>query len=196
MARPKKQDAIDIKSKAIVEASALLREAPDQLSLSSLAKRIGCSAPALYAHFTNKDDLLNRVRERVFKEMVEARQAHVDDAALSPVEAIRQRGHCLVDFALACPALYRLVFAPTHDASSHDINLKDESIGPITDRVRAVVSNGSAKNADSIARTIWFATHGAIMVALDGQMDGPDDERWKRAHSTVDTVIDLFLPAH
>ncbi|WP_425053132.1 TetR/AcrR family transcriptional regulator [Psychromarinibacter sp. S121] len=196
MARPKKQDAIDIKSKAIVEASALLREAPDRLSLSSLAKRIGCSAPALYAHFTNKDDLLNRVRERVFTEMVEMRQTHIDEAALCPVEAIRRRGHGAVDFAIEHPALYRLIFAPSHDASAHEINLCDESIGPITDRVRTVLSNGSAKNADAIARTIWFATHGAIMIALDGQLEGPDQARWERAHATVDTVIDLFLPSH
>lgn len=195
MARPRKKDAIDIKGRAIEEASALLRDAPDTLSLASLAKRIGCSAPALYAHFENKNDLLNQVRERAFVEMVDVRRNTFDRQKDDPIAAIRDAGHRLVDFANERPAIYRLVFFPEHDASERQIALMEEAVFPLAETLREIRKGDSRDlpDADDTARTIWFAIHGAILSALDRQLPGEDDENWARAHRTVDTMIRVFV---
>lgn len=67
MARPKKSDAIDIQDRAVTEVIAQLRDGTHTFSLNTIAKKIGCSAPALYAYFSSKDDLLDHVRQQAFK---------------------------------------------------------------------------------------------------------------------------------
>lgn len=194
MARPRKEDAIDIRGRAVTEAIALMRESPDNLSLSALSKRIGCSAPALYAHFANKDDLLERVRERVFDEMLTGRTDRAEGEEAH--DKVRDEARSFIEFARENPALYRLVFAPQHSAEETRIQIDTAAVAPMAAAVRATGMNrnghANGQPAETLAHTIWCTVHGAIMMALDGQYEGSDAARWSRVHEALDTVVDLL----
>lgn len=68
MARPRKEQELDIARRAIDETIRLLSERGDlDVPLTAVAHAIGCTAPALYGHFRNKSALLRAVREEGFK---------------------------------------------------------------------------------------------------------------------------------
>lgn len=206
MARPKKENAIDIKGRAIDETLTLLREAPQSLSLSALAKRIGCSAPALYAHFKGKDELLEHARERAFREFSEDDALRFDagpaDApqgspgtATTPPQRIGATGQAILRYAREQPALYRLIFAPGHDDIHARLDIADLAMRPLAAAIRAAIpqieQDGRA-DPDALAQMLWFSLHGAVMMALDRQMPGPDAARWARAAAILDTGLALL----
>lgn len=194
MARPRKALAIDVKPRAIEAAMQILREAPDLLSLSAIARAIGVSAPALYAHFTGKDDLLEQVRARALDDMLAAKRAALAGLTGDSLARLRAGGHDYVSFAQANPALYRLIFAPEHDRATHAVSLDAASVAPLTEAVRAAKAEGYLSGAEpaAVAHGLWFAVHGAVMMALDGQLPGTDADRWARAYGAVTTLTDLI----
>ncbi|MDF0602004.1 TetR/AcrR family transcriptional regulator [Psychromarinibacter sp. C21-152] len=177
------------------EAIALMQEGDDSLSLSVLAKRIGCSAPALYAHFANKDDLLEKVREQVFEDLVSDRMRTPGARVGSPADTLRSDGREFVAFARENPALYRLVFAPQHAVNGSQVQIDAAAVQPLAHGVRAAQDKGAAagKPTETVAQAIWCAVHGAIMMALDRQFPGPEENRWARVEDALDTVIDMVL---
>ncbi|WP_171904794.1 TetR/AcrR family transcriptional regulator [Hoeflea olei] len=212
MARPRKDEAIDIRGEAVRAAIIQLGEDPAGLSLSAIARRIGCSAPALYSHFDSKDDLLAQVRAAAFAEMMEAKRRRFVGLSAEPLARLAAGGHDYVDFARANPALYRLIFAPEagkpagkggdkgHDqghgqAPAHpEVNLDAAAIAPLAAGLGAAGPSAmGAEAAAEIAHMMWFTVHGAIMMALDGQLPGPEAARWARAHEAVDTVMRLLV---
>jgi len=192
MARPRKDQARDIRAGAVEATLDQLAEDPDGLSLAAIAGRIGCSAPALYAHFTGKDDLLDEARNRASADMMAAKRARFAGVTGSPLDRLCDGGRDYVGFAEANPALYRLVFAPAHRAGG--LSLDDATIAPLAAGVRDAQAQGHAAGADAdeVARMMWFTVHGAIMMALDHQLPGPDAARWQSAYAAVDTMIALL----
>ncbi len=197
MARPRKHEALNIRARAIDEATALLGSGRGVFSLAEVAGRIGCSAPALYAYFGGKDDLLRAVRAEVFARLTAAKAARYATPCADPIARLRAGGHEQVAFAAANPALYRLLYAPRHDAGAEPPAISEAALEALTAGVRAAQMAGFAPGADArtVALTLWFMVHGAILMALDGQLPGPDAARWARAHEAVDTTMALLTPA-
>ncbi|MFV0245062.1 MAG: TetR/AcrR family transcriptional regulator [Qingshengfaniella sp.] len=193
MARPRKQDSLKIPERAVEEGLNILRTQPDRFSLLEIARRIGCSGPALYAHFTNRDDLLDHIRSAVHATMAEEKRQRFAGMTVAPLARLRLCGQDYVAFAQTNPALYRLIFAPPH-ATGDGICLDSAVIAPLAAGVRAAQTQGHAAGADAdqIARMMWFTVHGAIMMALDSQLPGPAPDRWQRGHDAVDTVMALL----
>ena len=75
------------------------REGPDGFSLRGVARRAGVSAPAVYRHFKDKDDLLAAVAaecsQRLGVEVAESLRKAPDN----PLEQFRATGIALVKFA-------------------------------------------------------------------------------------------------
>ncbi len=198
MARPKKEDAIDIKGRAISESLALLRGTPGSLSLSVLARRIGCSAPALYAHFRSKGDLLEQARMQAVHDLsADGRILIATDTeapGTPPMQRIRDGGRRILGLARESPAIYRLIFAPDHDTGGSGIDLFDIAIRPIARNLDAALPDraAAAPASDALARTVWFTLHGAATMAMDRQLGGPQERRWDRAAEALDDVLDLL----
>lgn len=196
MARPRREDSIDVKAEALKAAIRLLHEDPGSLSLGAIARRVGCSAPALYAHFTGKDDLLEQARLAAHAEMIAAKRARFAGFQGDPLDRLRAGGRDYVAYAQANPALYRLIFAPSHGTGAGGASLTEAALAPLAAGVRAAQAAGFARGveAGALAEAMWFAVHGAILMALDRQLPGPDAERWQRAMQAVDTVMALLAP--
>ena len=96
----------------ILEAvGVLLDETHDEsaVSIRAIAERVGVSAPSIYRHFEDKDALLSAVCASVFAQL----QFGIADAvakAKDPLDALGRAGSCYIEFGLAHPEHYRLVF--------------------------------------------------------------------------------------
>ncbi|WP_417832068.1 TetR/AcrR family transcriptional regulator [Terasakiella sp.] len=193
MARPKKSDAIDIQDHAVTEVIALLRDGTHTFSLNTIAKKIGCSAPALYAYFSSKDDLLDHVRQRAFQDLLAQKQSRYETEAPSePIQSLRNGGHYFISFAQENPNLYRLIFTPDHNSKAADINVAETLLKPLINGVRNAQPHALKQGieAESLAYLMWNAVHGAILMAMENN----GTFSWGQAYEVVDTAMTLLFP--
>src|SRR5512147_1959624 len=104
---PPRRDTLSRES--IVRATRVMLRTTDldDLSLRKLAGTLGVTAPALYAHVEDKEDLLRAVAESGFADLV-ARFDRVDGD--DPVDRLRGYGRAYVAQALADPEVFRVMF--------------------------------------------------------------------------------------
>jgi AcrR family transcriptional regulator len=160
----------------------------EALTLRSLAADLGVSAPAFYDHIESKDDLLRAVAEVGYAELSERfRAAALDD----PVEHLRATANAYVDFALARPGRFRLMFQYRPEAVSGRDELAHPAASVVFDHGLAAVAGviGSGRMAgDPLeqAMALWAAIHGVAVVLLMSSELGK--ERW-----LADRVLDGLL---
>lgn len=197
MARPRKQDALNIPERAVAVTIDLLRHDGPTFVLTEVARRVGCSAPALYAHFSGKDHLLREVQAAVFAQMTRSKVDRYAAPSADPIGRLAAGGHAFVDFAQDGPGLYRLLYAPDHPAGPEPVAIPDAALAALESGVRAAQQMRFAAGAEprAVAEMLWFTVHGAILMALDEQLPGPQAARWTRAHRAVDTVMALLSPS-
>ena len=95
---------------ALVEIAA---QGPEQFSLRGVARRAGVSAPAVYRHFANKDDLLAAVAAECSERIGAAVNAAIAAAPPDdPLEQFRATGIAVVQFAVAHPEHFRALSVP------------------------------------------------------------------------------------
>ena len=101
-------------------------EGPDAVTLRGLARRIGISAPSIYAHFPNLDMILLAVAAEAFAELSSALVTAIDAAReaaaaggvpYSPAYELRSACHAYLNFALDRPGRYRIMFDGKWDAA-------------------------------------------------------------------------------
>jgi AcrR family transcriptional regulator len=169
----------------------------DRLSLRKLAGVLGVTAPALYAHVRDKEDLLRAVAELGLRQHVTPKEA-VD--AADPLERLRGYGHAYVDLALADPEVFRVMFRYRPDAI--EVPEIDNTLPAATDAftlpgaaVAEAMRTGAIhpdRDPLRVALSLWATNHGVANVLLLGARDGevviPED----LAH-LVDDVIDSML---
>lgn len=196
MARPRKTDALDIRSLAVSHALEMiaLRSGCD-FTMAELAREIGCSAPALYSHFSGKDALLQAVRQQGFSQVTQRKSAHYADDGTSPLEKLRQGGLAYLEFARTNPALYRLLYAPPPAVAMEASTIPEQAVQAFAKAIRACQDHGFApgRPAREVALMLWSMVHGAAMLTLDRQMPGETgDTAWQAAKANVDTAITLL----
>jgi AcrR family transcriptional regulator len=176
----------------VERARALVREdGAGRVSLRSVARSLDVTAPALYAHVTDYDDLLAAVAEGEFAHLRERFDAVDED---DPLDRLRALGRAYVDHALAEPHLHRLMFRYPPKLAEAGLPI---SFGPATDvfsfaltAVEDAIDAGRLAVDDSIiaALTLWSAAHGVAEVLLMGI--GVTDEM---ADALVASVVDATL---
>jgi len=177
-------DAIVDRAVAAVDADGV-----DALSLRSLARDLGVSAPALYDHIASKGDLLRRVAAVGYAELA-GRWSDLD--ADDPEAWIRASSHAYVAFALERPGLFAVMFRFRPAFVQGPGEVEDEAATAVfeqaLDVVRDAVAAGTLQAADPVelALGLWAAVHGvATVLALSPEMG---EARW-----LVDLVIDGLL---
>lgn len=184
-------------TRATLDRSAVLRAARDQLvdhgavSLRRLAARLGVTAPALYAYFPSKEDLLRAVADEEFNRLASRLERVEED---DPVELIRARSHAYVDHALEHPALFRVMFLFRPDwvgsTKGDELLAASRAFAVAAVPVQQAIDDGRLRGEDALlaSLTIWSAVHGVATVLLAG----PGlPEAYERA--LVDSVIDSVL---
>lgn len=168
----------DLRS-ALVEAGLKALETTDlgAISLRQIARDAGVSATAVYRHFPDKRALLAAMAHEGF-ERLGAYQFSAVEAA-EPAMRFAASGRAYVRFALANPALFRLIFTYGEQFEGRDPdNLAARLLRSQTIEQR----HGDAKSAQVLQTQAWALVHGLAMLMLDGRL--PPDEY------LIDRVVD------
>lgn len=169
------------------EARAMIsRDGLDALTLRRLADRFSVSAPALYTHFQDKDDLLRAVAEREFDDLM-ARYREIDAEAdpARPLDRVRAQCRNYVRMSQEDPELFRVMFLFPPDLGGL-LGVPEGSELPAATQafqmaVRALEDAIAAGHLDAddpltVAMTLWAGVHGVASMLLLGLGMTPDAE--------------------
>ena len=197
MARPRKDQQIDIRPVAIAQTMHLLdsRDAAD-ITMSDVGDAVGCRAPALYAYFAGRDALLRAVHDEGFRLMLEEKIAVAARNADDAVERLRAGGLAYLRFAFERPGLYRLMFSPPPleglPANPFTADPAGKCLAMLRGAVEACQADGYLPDVEpgQVAFMLWSAVHGAAALALRGRapLQAGHDPR-AAAVATVETLM-------
>jgi AcrR family transcriptional regulator len=109
-----------LREEILVAVGDLLTETQDEaaVSIRAIADRVGVTAPSIYRHFADKDALLDSVCASVFQSMLVGVRGRLS-ADQEPLQRLRAIGIGYIEFGLANPEHYRLVFMRRDQTMSH-----------------------------------------------------------------------------
>jgi AcrR family transcriptional regulator len=165
----------DLRRALLQEAAATIQlHGVERLTLRAVADRLGVSRTALYRHFTDKSTLLAAVAREGFRTLRTELLAAWQGAGRG-VAGFDAMGMAYVQFALAHPSHYRVMFGGFVDAEAKDPEFLDEASGAfqvLVDALVALQRDGVVRSDDTqqLARFVWAAVHGMAMLGIDGQL--------------------------
>src|SRR6266446_7429367 len=176
-------------------------EGVEAVSMRKIADRIEYSATAIYQYFPDKDALLREICERDFAALAEAglRVAREPD----PLVRLRKLGRAYVEFALAHPSSYRLMFM-TPKPSEPNLERRGvperDAYALLRSVVQECIEQGRLEkkswDAELVAQTLWAGVHG--LCALEITMSCDKWVPWRsikgRSRHLLDTLLYGILP--
>ena len=162
---------------------------PDRVTVAAIVDEAGCTPPSLYHYWSTRDLLLREASASGWARF-RASQTEALSDDLRPVERLRLRGTAYLDFALAEPALFRVLFLEPPAAGSGEPPDTGAALGDLVTDVISAMKSGQLRTADplSTALTLWSAMHGvAALWAVNPGL--PSD----LAHSVGDLVQSAVL---
>jgi AcrR family transcriptional regulator len=163
----------DLRAALVAEAVCRLDAEPEaDITLRGLAKAVGVSAMAPYAHFEDKAALFDAVAGAGFKALTEALDSA--NAVSDPPEArLAALAHAYVGFGLARPALYRLMFGHRATPASKATRAAGEEAFSRLEATVAALA-GPDRPARPAAEIAWAFVHGLTRLAHDGHLEAGD----------------------
>lgn len=185
----------DLRNALVSEALQLLeQEGHSDFSLRDLARRVGVSAAALYAHFADKSALLAAIATAGFIRLRAALDAAIRNDA-DPGDQFLHMGSAYVRFGVAHPALYKLMFAseelPARRGEYPDLQAAaDAAFGLLTDMLERMQRRGILRAGDPEADglSVWAHVHGLASLIITGHVECAGDPP-----PPVDEVVSLSL---
>ena len=162
---------------------------PDAVTLREMAEALGVSSMTPYRYFKDKDAILAAVRTRAFNRFALAMESAKDGSKA-------QSGNAYLDFALANPAAYRLMFdvsQPTFAKYPDLVQAMDRARLTMGDGLRDLAAAGRLKGEVELAGYVfWSAVHGAVMLELAGLLEGSSLDARKIAKPAVEALGKYF----
>jgi AcrR family transcriptional regulator len=188
--RNRQGEGIKLREEILAAAGRLLESTgnDDAVTLRAVAREAGITAPAIYAHFADRGEILRTVVELSFTELAitlrTAAEAHDE-----PVDRLRAVGRSYLEFAVAQPNHYRMLFERHRTEAaggggpvSTDVRtiVGADAFGVLLDAtddcIRAKASTASA--AAPTATRIWIGLHGqATLQASLPWFPWPDSDQ-------------------
>ncbi|MBA3464305.1 MAG: TetR/AcrR family transcriptional regulator [Deltaproteobacteria bacterium] len=178
----------------------IAHEGPEKFSLRGVARRAGVSAPAVYRHFKDKDDLLAAVAADCYERfgdaiVASAEQAPPDD----PLEQFRATGIAVVQFAVAHPEHYRAMNAPgLYERMPAEQRAAQEGfVAAQRESLAAAQAAGKIANLplDDILLTATTAITGLAHAIIEGRLGDVDAKRATQLATAVTKVLGVgFWP--
>src|SRR4249919_4040846 len=92
-------------------------EGVEGVTMRALADAIEYTPPVIYAHFRDKDAI---IQELCYRQLRSLAQLFANFGALDPVERLRRIGYVYADFAVEHPSHFRFLFLTPHSFSTDD----------------------------------------------------------------------------
>jgi AcrR family transcriptional regulator len=166
----------DLKAALVTHAVAIVRAHGAQaLSLRRVARAAGVSEAAPYRHFADRRALVAAVAEDGFRQLQAAMVERIGSE--SGRLGFKAVALAYIDFAIANPAQYRVMFGPevarTDDLPALQATSRSV-LGFVATGIERLQAEGQVGPGDpwSMAVAIWAMLHGLVMLTLDGLSEG------------------------
>lgn len=189
----------DLRNALVSEALRLLeREGHSDFTLRDLARRVGVSAAALYAHFADKSALLAAIATAGFRELsgVLAVTTGTDSDLLNQ---FLHMGWAYVRFGVERPALYKLMFAsedlPTKCDEYPELEAAAEAaFGLLTGMLEHLQRRGLVRAGDPEADglSVWAHVHGLTSLIITGRVECACDPAPQPAEVVSSSLMTLL----
>ena len=163
--------------------------------MRALAGALGYSPATLYLHFRSKEELIREIAVFGFERLEAAMEvsAGVEDPLEAAVDCMRR----YIDFGLANPQLYRLMFQEFDVESYTERERAHRELTWVFARSLHIrgIEGGVFRpdNPDAQTSATWATLHGFLMLALTGRLPSPSAERTVRLTELRDAVIESRL---
>ena len=184
----------DLRERVLAASIQLIEaEGLSALSMREVARRAGVSHQAPYNHFADRETILGAIAEQGFV-MLGDRMARARDAGGAPHDVIAAIGRAYVEFAVAHPAHFRVMFRPELVDIENCPGAKEEgdrTFGVVTEVVHQAVLAGLPPfpSEEAIVTMCWSLGHGLACLILDGPLAR------KLPHAALDAHIEGVLGA-
>src|SRR6201996_8244720 len=177
--RNKRGQGAQLRDDIVQAASTLLEETGDEdaFTLRAVARAAAITAPAIYAHFADRDEIKRAVVQHTFSTLAETLRPVPAERA-QPVPALYAVCRAYLDFAADHPNLYRVLFerhrreavAPGTSGADVTTIIGADAYGVLLEAVRACVDAGDSAEPSAPAATVrvWVSLHG--MATLRASM--------------------------
>jgi AcrR family transcriptional regulator len=152
------------------------------LSLRRLAGDLGVSPTTPYRYFHDKGDILAALRAQAFDNFAAALEhAYAQSEGQEPLARAAAVSRAYIEFALADPGAYRLMFDTAQDDDQRYPDLAragERAKRTMTRHVDGMIAKGVVSgDADLIGHVFWASIHGLLMLRLAGKIDAAAFER-------------------
>lgn len=175
-----------LRGEIVAAAVRILEESSreDAVTLRAIAREVGIAAPSIYAHFSNRDEIVAAVISAAFDELEAALTARAIEGLVDPVDRLRAGCVAYLRFARERPQRYRVLFQnrrpPEFEAGiAVERMVGYRAFSVLVNRIHASVAAGRSRSADSFrdATALWVALHGyATLRASVPNFPWPADE--------------------
>jgi AcrR family transcriptional regulator len=145
----------------------LIEHGTAAISLRAVARRAGVSHAAPKYHFHDRAGLLTAIATEGFLALSRA-LSRADESDMR--RQLAALGAAYIDFGLANPALFELMFAPDHlhEADSELIAAQQDAIGQLTAAVQRLT--GASAETPALALISWALVHGLVTLTRHGAL--------------------------
>jgi AcrR family transcriptional regulator len=190
--QPVKREALTRDAVVAATRALIVDEGLEAVSLRRIGAALGVTAPALYAHVTDKRDLLRAVAEFGLTELM-SRFRQVTD--LDPVTRLRRFSRAYIDYAVENPELFKTIFLfppelAVGQPTGEELPLATQAFELPLRAIDEAIRTGrfAPTDAATASLVLWSCTHGCADVLLFG-FDFDDASRESLIASVLDTVI-------
>lgn len=169
----------DLREAMIRVAQELLEsDGPSSWTVRAAARIAGVSSGAPYRHFADKDTLLAAVATRGFDDLRTEIETRLEGAGASPLARFRAISDVYVNFALARPGRYQIMFG--RDILKRDVHPElcaaaDRAFTSLLAEFENAQAAGllrSDRPASALAAGAWAFIHGLADLLLSGRLNG------------------------
>lgn len=164
-------------------------------TMRAIAQRIEYTPTAIYHHFKDKEALIIELCHSDFRKLGRefTRMERIDDA----VERLRRIGMAYVEFAIANPHHYQIMFMTRTPAHEHpeERNPEEDAYGFLLATVQEGIDGGRFRpeytDAHELAQMTWSSVHGIISLQIAKGHDPWVD--WRDLRTTAEHIIDALI---
>jgi AcrR family transcriptional regulator len=168
------------------------------VSMRKVAKMAGVSAPAIYRHYENKDDLLREIIDEGLQ-ILETYLAPALEKP-TPLERLNSLADRFLDFAIEQPKYFEFAFMiPSRSISDVRTELAEKNwitFNLALEQIGACMEAGIFKKDDPLgaAITIWAGVYGLVALHRMHRF-GPDDQLFRQIYrASVDRMLNGLKP--
>jgi AcrR family transcriptional regulator len=157
----------------------LLEEGVEAISMRALAEKVDYSPAALYKYYSNKEEILEELRQEAWRLMSSAEKEPLPGASLADI--FIESGRSYIEFATKFPAYYYLIMSPSQNGPKSMEEFKhDPNLLGLLQFLEAAVASGEfvlpqGYTPFHLALLSWFVVHAISLLKLAYMQNCPQE---------------------